>query len=69
MMKRKDAIMKVKKKFCSSSLILVMGLMLTACAQEEHNSPNNKPYKTESGFYVYPVDFQCAVPGYDDEGS
>ena len=68
MMKRKDAIMKVKNIFSSINLILVMGLMLTACAQEEHNSPDNKPYKTENGFYVYPVDFQCAVPGYDNEG-
>ena len=68
MIKRKDTIMKVKNIFSSISLIFVMGLMLTACTQDEQNLSGDKPYKTENGFYVYPVDFQCAVPGYDDEG-
>ena len=68
MIKRKDTIMKVNNIFSSISLIFVMGLMLTACTQDEQNLSGDKPYKTENGFYVYPVDFQCAVPGYDDEG-
>lgn len=60
--------MKIKNIFSYIGLIIVMGMILTACTQDEQNSLGDKPYKTENGFYVYPVDFQCAVPGYDDEG-
>lgn len=60
--------MKIKNIFSYISLILVMGLTLTACTEDNDSLSGDKPHKTENGFYVYPVDFKCAVPGYDDEG-
>lgn len=60
--------MKIKNIFSDIGLILVMGGTLTACTQEEQNSFGDKSYKTENGFYVYPVDFQCSISDYDEGG-
>lgn len=60
--------MKIKNIFSDIGLILVMGVTLTACTQEEQNSFGDKSYKTENGFYVYPVDFQCSISDYDEGG-
>lgn len=60
--------MKIKNIFSDIGLILVMGVTLTACTQEEQNSFGDKSYKTENGFYVYPADFHCSISDYDEGG-
>ena len=54
--------MKTKNIFSYIGLALVMGLTLTACTQDDEI----QSVKTANGFYVYPIDFDCAVSGYDE---
>ena len=61
--------MKNKNIFGYIGLMLIMGLTLTACTQDEQDIFSDQSFKTANGFYVYPVNFDCAVSGYDDEGT
>ena len=47
--------------------ILVIGLALTACTLDSLDT-GIKPLQTEQRLDAYPVNFDCAVAGYDDEG-
>ena len=58
--------MKTKNILSVCSLVLFMGLILTACSEDVNVSSDVQPVKIENGFYVYPVDFECTVPGYQD---
>jgi hypothetical protein len=61
--------MKKKNIFILLGLVLSMLWGLTACSNEESDSMSSpQPVKTENGFYVYHLDFNCAIPVYDDEG-
>ena len=60
--------MKKKNIFIVLSLALSMLLGLTACSQDESKSSDIQPVKVQNGFYVYPVQFDCAVPGFDEDG-
>ena len=58
--------MKYKNIFSTLGLTLVMGLVLTACSTDEISTEKQRPVRLENGMYVYPVDFECAKPGYQD---
>ena len=61
--------MKTKNIFLNIGLALVMGLALMACTQDEDIQSVIKPMKTVNGFHVFPVNFECPAPGYDDEST
>lgn len=61
--------MKTKNIFSILSLAIVMGLLLTACSQEDKVVKDIQPVKMENGFHVYPVKFDCSMSGFDDEGT
>lgn len=60
--------MKTKNILSIFGLAFVMCLGLTACSQDESKSSDIQPVKVQNGFYVYPVQFDCAVPGFDEDG-
>lgn len=60
--------MKTKNILSIFGLAFVMCLGLTACSQDESKSSDIQPVKVQNGFYVYPVQFECAVPGFDEDG-
>lgn len=61
--------MKTKHIFNSIGLALVIGLSLTACSQSEDFFSDIKPEKIANGFYVYPAEFDCQAPSYQEEGA
>lgn len=61
--------MKTKNILSIFGLAFVMCLGLTACSQDESKSSDIQPVKVQNGFYVYPVQFDCAVPGFDEDGT
>ena len=61
--------MKYKNIFSAISLTLVMGFMLTACSEEEVVTKDIHSVGTLNDLHVYPVDFNCTIPGYQDGSS
>lgn len=53
------------KNIFSIGLALAIAVVFAACSQEERLTASQDMVKSQNGYYVYKIDFNCEAPGYD----